>query len=295
MRPARLASVLLVLVLPATACGPAETRGGAGVRIVAAENVWGDIARQLGGARVSVRSIIGDPRDDPHQYESAARDAASVADADIVIVNGAGYDDFVGRLLSKTSNDTRVVVNVGDVLRAGSGANPHLWYDLPRVPEVARAIESALATVAPGGRASFAANLKTFRASLVPAERLVAEIRTRYPHAPVAYTERFPGYLLDAAGLTVASPPGFARAIEDGNEPSAGDAQAMQDLITQHRIRALLYNAQATSPVTERVQDLARRAGIPVVAVTETLPEHEPSFQAWQQHQLDALLTALGG
>jgi zinc/manganese transport system substrate-binding protein len=288
----------MLVVLGAAGCA----RGNAGrnlagpVKVVAAENFYGDIARQLGGGRVTVTSIISDPSTDPHQYESDARDAAAVADANVVIVNGVGYDDFISKLLSSTSHRGRVVVTVQKVLDAtGDNVNPHLWYDVPRIPEIARAIETALATADPNDRAVFAANRTRFVDSLAPLNRLLAQIKTKYPRAPVGYTERVPGYLLDAAGLTVASPAGFARAIEDGNEPSAADAHTMDELVSGHGIRALLYNAQATSPVTEHVQGLARNAGIPVVAVTETQPEDEPTYQAWQQHQIQALLTALGG
>ena len=285
----------LVAVVGAGCTSDAKGSAGA-VRVVAAENFWGDVASQIGGARVRVTSIIHDPAADPHQYESDARDAAAVADARIVIQNGVGYDDFVTKLLAGTSSDQRVVVSVADVLHAtGEDVNPHLWYDVPRVPEVARAIESALATADPPDRALFATNLQTFDASLEPLDRLIDEIKTKYPHTPVAYTERVPGYLLDAAGLTIATPPGFARAIEDGNEPSPGDVQAMDDLISGRRIRVLIYNAQATSAVTAHVRDLARQAGVSVVAVTETEPAGERDYQSWQQHQLAALLAALGG
>jgi zinc/manganese transport system substrate-binding protein len=301
-------SVATILVaLAAAGCssgGPTATGSGnrpdtqpdnQRVKVIAAENFWGDIASQIGGARASVTSIITDPTTDPHQFESDARDAAAVAGAQLVIVNGAGYDDFVSKLLSSTSHKGRVVLTVADLLHAGNNANPHLWYDLPRVPEVARAIESALADAEPNDRSLFEANLATFLASLAPLDRIIDTIKTKYPNAPVAYTERVPGYLLAAAGLNIATPPGFAQAIEDGNEPSAGDTQAMDDLMTNHRARVLLYNAQATSAVTQHVQDLARSAGVPVVAVTETMPKNEPTFQSWQQHQLEALLRALGG
>jgi zinc/manganese transport system substrate-binding protein len=301
-RPASLAALLaaLAVVVGTAGCGSGSSASGpdgtARVKVVAAENFWGDIARQLGGNRVQVTSIISDPASDPHQYESDARDAAAVADARLVVVNGVGYDDFVSKLLSGTSHRGRVVLSVQKVLGAtGSNTNPHLWYDVPRVPRVALAIESALIGADPAHRASYVANLKTFVASLAPLEHLLAQIRTDYSHAPVAYTERVPGYLLEAAGLRIATPSGFAAAIEDGNEPSAGDTTAMDDLVSGHRIRVLLYNAQATSPVTEHVRDLARRSGIPVVAVTETQPRDEPTYQAWQQHQLEALLTALKG
>jgi len=288
---------MVVMALLGAGCGSGSAQAPPGVvKVVAAENFWGDITRQLGGAHVAVTSIISDPSADPHQYESDARDAAAIAGADVVVLNGVGYDDFVAKLLSSTSNQGRVVLKVSDVLHVtGGDANPHLWYDLPRIPEVAGAIEAALVARDPADRATFAANLTTFAASLAPIDRLVSEIATKYAHAPVAYTERVPGYLLDAARLDVVTPPGFARAIEDGNEPSAGDTTAMDGLVSGHRIRALLYNAQATSPVTKHVQDLARAAGIPVVAVTETQPPTEPSYQSWQEHQLAALLTALGG
>jgi zinc/manganese transport system substrate-binding protein len=298
MRSVPTIAVALLSVAIAGGCGSSSAKsGGAGVvRVVAAENFWGDIARQIGGARVSVTSIVSDPAADPHQYESDAHDAAAVADAHLVIVNGAGYDDFVGKLLSNTSDGGRVVLTVADVLHAtGSGVNPHFWYDLPRIPDVARAIESALATADPADRLVFAANLHTFLSSLAPLDLIVARIAKRYPGTAVAYTERVPEHLLDAAHLTVASPPGFARAIEDGNEPSAGDTQAMDDLITSHRVRALLYNAQATSAVTQHVRDLATQSNVAVVPVTETMPPSQKSFQAWQQGQLEALLAALGG
>ena len=290
-------AVLVAAVLAAGCSSGSSAPGSTGVvNVVAAENFWGDIAGQIGGSHVAVTSIISDPTADPHQYESDAHDAAAIAGARLAIVNGAGYDDFVTKLLAATSHRGRVVLTVADVLHAtGTDVNPHLWYALSRIPEVARAIESELAAADPADRASFAANLKTFVDSLAPLEQLVTQIKTKYPHAPVAYTERVPGYLLAAAGLTIASPPGFAQAIEDGNEPSAGDTKAMNDLVSGRRIRVLLYNAQATSPVTQHVRELAAQAGIPVVAVTETRPADEPSYQAWQQHQLQALLTALGG
>jgi zinc/manganese transport system substrate-binding protein len=288
---------MILVAVAAAGCSSSATTGpdDRGVKVVAAENFWGDIASQIGGAGASVTSIITDPTSDPHQFESDARDAAAVADARLVIVNGAGYDDFVSKLLSSTSHQGRVVLTVADLLHVGNNANPHLWYDLPRIPDVARAVESALAEAEPNDRSLFEANLATFLASLTPLDRIVETIKTKYPNAPVAYTERVPGYLLAAAGLKIATPPGFAQAIEDGNEPSAGDTQSMDDLISNHRVRVLLYNAQATSAVTKHVQDLARAAGVPVVAVTETMPKNEPTYQSWQQHQLEALLRALGG
>jgi zinc/manganese transport system substrate-binding protein len=293
---ARRISLVVLAGIVAAACGSSPKTDSSAVRVVAGENFWGDVVRQIGGSHVSVTSIISDPSADPHQYESDARNAADLADARVVVVNGLGYDDFMSKLLDATHHNGRVVLTVADVLHvSGDDANPHLWYDISRISEVARAIEGELAAADPADRVLFEQNRAAFDASLVPLQRTIAALKTKYSGAPVAYTERVPEYLLAAAGLRVETPSGFARAIEDGNEPSPGDTQAMYELLTQHRIRVLLYNAQATSPVTQHVQDLARNAGIPVVAVTETQPTDAPSYQAWQQAQLNEILRVLGG
>jgi len=292
--------ILVMLGVAAAAlagCGSSQPPAIPGVvRVVAGENFWGNIAAQIGGRHVQVTSILTSPTADPHLYESDVANAVAVAEAGLVIQNGAGYDVFLSQLLGATRHPGRVVVSVQDVLGVtGPDVNPHFWYDIPRVPEVARAIEAALARLEPGDAGAFAAGLATFDASLRPIEAVIAEIRRRYPGAPVAYTERVPGYLLAAAGLRVLTPPGFAAAIEDGTDPSPDDTVAMDGLFTGRKVRVLLYNAQVVSPVTQHVEALARQARIPVVGVTETMPPSFRSYQAWQLSQAEALLRALGG
>jgi zinc/manganese transport system substrate-binding protein len=288
----------LSLAAPALAgCGSSQPPATPGVvRVVAGENFWGNIAAQIGGRHVRVTSILTSPTADPHLYESDVSNAAAVAEAGLVIENGAGYDDFVAQLLSATRHPGRVVVSVQDVLGAtGPDANPHFWYDIPRVPEVAGAIEAALARLEPRHARAFAAGLAAFDASLRPVEAVIGQIRRRFPGAPVAYTERVPGYLLAAAGLRLLTPPGFATAIEDGTDPSPDDTVVMDGLLTGHRVKVLLYNAQVVSAVTQHVQALARSCHIPVVGVTETMPPSQRSYQAWQLAQAEAIRRALGG
>ena len=296
----RVLAVLAVLAVAAPAlagCGSSQVPVIPGVvRVVAGENFWGNIAAQIGGRHVRVTSILTSPTADPHLYESDVATAVAVAEAGLVIENGAGYDDFVSQLLGATRHGGRVVVSVQDVLgAAGPDVNPHFWYDIPRVPQVARAIEAALARLEPRDASAFAAGLAAFDASLRPVEAVIGQIRRRYRGVPVAYTERVPGYLLAAAGLTVLTPPGFAAAVEDGTDPSPGDTVMMDGLFTGHKVKVLLYNAQVVSAVTQHVRALARRAGIPVVGVTETMPPSYRSYQAWQLAQAEAILHALGG
>ena len=295
---------LPVLIL-FTVLGPGAALAGCGssqppvtpgvVRVVAGENFWGNIAAQIGGRHVRVTSVISSPNADPHLYEADVANAIAVAEAGLVIENGAGYDAFLPQLLGATRHPGRIVVSVQRVLgAAGPGVNPHFWYDVPRVPQVANAIEAALARLDPRDATAFAAGLAAFDRSLRPVEAVIAMIGRRYPGAPVAYTERVPGYLLAAAGLTVKTPPGFVAAIEDGIDPGPGDTAVMNGLITGHKVKVLLYNAQAVSPVTQHVRSLAGQAGIPVVAVTETMPPSYHSYQAWQLAQASAILRALG-
>jgi zinc/manganese transport system substrate-binding protein len=287
--------VAVVLLSGAVAgCGatPSDpTKGARVVAVVASVNMWGDIARQIGGRHASVTSILGNPSDDPHLYSSSPRDAARLARANLVVLNGQGYDDWARKLLSASSSSKRKELTIADVLKP-TGSNPHLWYDAPRLPDAARAIADALAAQDPRDAAYFRANAARFIASLQPLLHTTASIENRHPGAPVAYTERVPEYLLDAAGLKDQTPPGFAQAIEDGTEPAPGDAQRMNDLIAQGDVDALLYNAQAVTPVTKRLRALAARSGVPVVPVTETLPPGM-TFQQWQAGQARALLEAL--
>ena len=72
-------------------------------------------------------------------------------------------------------------------------------------------------------------------------------------------------------------------------------AAVLQDLLTGHKVSLLLYNSQATSPVTESIKALAGQSGVPVVGLSETIPRQDESFVQWQLAQLNEIETALGG
>ena len=193
----RFAAGLLAAVAVLAGCGTPRAPVTPGVvKVVAGENFWGNIAAQIGGPHVQVTSILSSPGTDPHLYESDVASAMAVAQARLVIANGAGYDDFMSQPLRATANAGRVGLSVQAVLGAyGPDVNRHFWHDIPRVPQVAAAIEAALARLDPRDATVFAGNLAAFDASLRPVEAVIASIRRRYPGAPVAYTERVPGHL----------------------------------------------------------------------------------------------------
>src|SRR6266851_4561497 len=242
MRTILVIGALLVLGL-ASGCGSGRATTGGGLAVVAAENVYGDIAAQIGGAHVSVTSILSDPNADPHLFEPGTRNGLAVAQARLVIQNGAGYDAFMTKLENAAPSSHRLVVTVADVLGVhGRDANPHLWYDVPALGRVARAIATGLERADPAHAADYAAGLRRFTTSLRPLLAQIAHIRESFAGTPVAYTEPVPGYLILAAGLENLAPNSFTRAIEDGTEPPPDAVAALDALIRGRKIAVLLYN-----------------------------------------------------
>jgi zinc/manganese transport system substrate-binding protein len=284
---------VIVLVLLLAGCGSGSKSTSGRMKVVAAENFYGNIASQIGGPHVSVTSILTDPSADPHLFEPGTSNGLAVATAKVVLQNGLGYDAFMTRLEDASPSDSRIVVTMADVLGVhGKDANPHLWYDVPRLDRMAGSIAAALERADPRDASAYRAGLSRFEHSLDPLRREVATIRSHHHGAPVAYTEPVPGYLITAAGLRNLAPEDFTRPLEEGTEPTPAAVSAMDELVAKHRIRALLYNSQAVSAITGRLRDAARSAGIPVVPVTETLPPGL-TFQQWQLRQANALATAL--
>jgi zinc/manganese transport system substrate-binding protein len=285
--------VLGFVLCTATACGSSRVVAGGTLDVVAAENAYGDIAAQIGGAHVSVTSVLSDPNVDPHLFEPGTRTGLAVAQARVVIQNGAGYDAFMAKLEAAAPSTHRIVVTIADVLGVhGRDANPHLWYDLRALGRIAGAIDAGLERADSAHATDYRAGLRRFMTSLRPLLAQVTDIRKSFAGTPVAYTEPVPGYLVEAAGLKNLAPSSFTRAIEDGTEPTPQAVAAVDALVRGRNIAVLLYNSQAVSPLTARVRDAAAGAGIPVVAVTEMLPPHL-SFQQWQLAQARALYRAL--
>ena len=286
--------IVLVLALLAAAAGCGSSAASSGrLGVVASTNVYGDIVRQIGGGRVDVTSVLDNPNADPHLFEAGNGTALAVAEARVLVENGLGYDAWMSKLVDASPSKSRAVVTIADALGVHGGhANPHVWYDVARLPRIADAIEHALARADPKHAAAYRANERRFLVNAAPLDREVAAIRRRFAGAAIAYTEPVPGYLTADAGLRNLSPDSFTRAIESGTEPPPAAVADVQGLVRMHRVRALLYNAQAVSPITSRVLSLAKDAGVPVVAVTETLPAGK-TYQQWLLGEARALAAAL--
>lgn len=288
------ATVVPVFVL--AGCGSSKTPGKSDgkVGVVASTNVYGDIVKQIGGSHVDVTSILSDPNVDPHGYESNAKNAATVYDAKVVVENGLGYDTFMDELTSAAKSRGQSVVTASKVLGiTGKDANPHLWYDIAKMPEVADAIAGALSKADSKHSNDYRQNATKFKKSLRPIEKVLSAIKAKDDGAKIAYTERVAGYLLAEAGLKLGIPAGFTRAVEEGDDPSPGDTLAFDKALQKHTVRVLVYNSQVTDKQTDQLKKQATDGGVPLVPVTETMPPKSASYQAWQLKQAEALRTAL--
>lgn len=265
---------------------------GTPLRVVAAENFYGDIAGQLAAPNADVRSVLENAAADPHLFEPDVSTARAVASADLVIYNGLGYDVWMERLLAATSAPhRRVVIAASAVPRSATTRNPHLWYAPSVIASVARSIAAQLAALDPARRGEYARRLDRFIASLGPLDAKIATLRARFAGTPVAATEPLARYLTDALGL-VTSNARFQLDVMNGTEPSARDTEAFERSLEIHRVRVLIYNTQASSSAVERLLAIARRSGVPVVGMTETEPPGL-DYQRWMLGQLSALERAL--
>lgn len=285
-----------VLALAAAGCGgaPAAGSGGDHLAVVAAENFWGSLAAQLGGTRVTVRSIIANPQTDPHSYEPTPTDAIALAEARVVIYNGAGYDPWVRKLLAADPVPGRIELDVGDLVRVRPGGNPHRWYSPADVGRVVDALTAAYRRALPKEAAYFARCRATFVSSgLTRYHSLVAAIRARYAGTPVGASESVFAPMAEALGLRLLTPVSFLDAVSEGAEPTAGAKATSDHQIRTRAIKVYVYNRQNATPDVQAEVGAARAAGIPVIPITETLVPPTATFQAWQAGELEGLQAAL--
>jgi zinc/manganese transport system substrate-binding protein len=266
------------------------------IQVVAAENFWGSLIFQLGGAHVNVTSIVSDPNTDPHEYEANPSNAIAVSNAKLVIVNGAGYDDWALDLVAASNTPDQIVLNVQELINQSVTANPHFWYSPYYVNDTVRAMYNDLVSIDPTDRAYFTQQYANLNASLFQSymSREV-EVKQEFGGAPVASTESIFVYMANATGLDLVSPPGFMEAVAEGNDPSAQDVAAMEQLMQDGNstVHVLVYNEQTVTPLTQYIKSLAAQNQIPTIGVTETIQPPDVTFQAWMGAELITLQDAL--
>jgi zinc/manganese transport system substrate-binding protein len=285
---------ILLFLLSACSGGSAgsTTPSSSAINVVAAENFYGDIVKQLGGSHVSVTSIISNPNVDPHEYESSVKTAIQVSQAQFVIENGGGYDSWMDKILSGSPNSNRLVLKGFDVAQVKLPENEHVWYSIDNIATIAQAITNDLEKLDPADAATFENNLQVFKQSLQPIQQKILAIKSKYAGTPVGLTETIYLYQAVPLGLDVLTPFEFQKAMAQGNEPPANTIVTIENQITHHQIKVLIFNEQTITPSTTKLENDTRAQNIPIVPVTETMPSGK-TYQTWMLDQLNILEQAL--
>jgi zinc/manganese transport system substrate-binding protein len=293
------------------AAGPgANDDGGGLVEVVTSTNVYGDLAKTIGGERVEVKSIIDRMSQDPHSYEATARDKLAISRADLLVENGGGYDAFMHQLADDTGKDHDFVITAAALSKvegapedaehadepAGAGHeghnhgefNEHVWYDLATVSAVARTISDKLAVLDPAHAAEFTANADAFQKRVDGLQSRLDDVAAKVSGAQVAASDPVPLHLFEAAGLKNRTPADFIEAVEEGTDAPPTALRATMDLLKPGEVEFLAYNEQTESSQTQQLRKAAEQAGVPVVVFTETLPDGE-DYLTWMAANIKSI------
>jgi zinc/manganese transport system substrate-binding protein len=289
--------------------------GGGKVEVVASTDVYGQIAQQIGGSFIDVTSIVDSPAQDPHSYEPSARDQLLVADADLLLENGGGYDPFMEALIQSSGSAAKVLTAAefsehfpggesGDARHDGAddahpddhehveGFNEHVWYDAQAMETLAVTIAGELSDLLPAHASTFERNAEAFGTDVATLDASLRHIRDSHEGERVFATEPVSAYLLAAAGLGSVTPDAFSEAVEEGQDvPPAALLEAL-DLLANADVRVVIANTQTGGPETTRMLDTAGELGIPVLSFTETLPDGD-TYLTWMRTNIEALSGAL--
>lgn len=263
------------------------------ISVVVSVDQWGDIVSQLGGSCADVKTVLSSSSVDPHDYEPSPADAASFAGAQLIVLNGDGYDQWASKLAA-TSAPGAPVVSATEVTKTAQGANPHLWYSPAAVTSVADAVTAELAKLSPDAVGYFGAQRTAFAAVLEPYDELIAKVKASAAGKTYAATENVFYYQAQALGLVDKTPEGYRNSSANDSDPSPADLEAFQRVLAERGVDVLIYNTQTEGSIPEQIRAAAQKAGVPVVDITETVPPGQTSFVDWQDDQLTALAKALG-
>jgi zinc/manganese transport system substrate-binding protein len=307
--PARIvAPVALAALLLAGCTGDGEPAGGAAlasgnpdacpgevVDVVVSVSQWGDVVRQVAGDCASVTTIVASGAVDPHDFEAGTADLAAFSDADLVVVNGAGYDHWAEDAVA-TLDPEPTVLRAADLLdEPADGADPHLWYEPEAVHAMGPAVAGVLTTLSPDAAAYVEERAAAWQSDLRRYTDAIAALSSTAAGRTYAATETVFDRMAAAIGLVDATPEGYRRAVSNDSEPAPGELAAFEAALADGSVDLLVYNTQTSGSVPEQLRSAAEDAGLPVVEVTESPSEVGGSFVAWQLVQLSAVSDALSG
>lgn len=269
----------LLALIALSGCTPAQPdRWNAGtgeIKIVASTNVWGSVANLVAGELATVDAIIYNTNQDPHSYELTARDQLLINEADIVIMNGGGYDDFIQTAIDA---DPTPAITVNAFMAAGDDEtrNEHIWYDVDQVGDVAAVIGAAIESIDESKFEEVEASVENFRNELAKRKAELEQHRVGLLTAFVSQeqisvflTEPLVEYLVEDAGLKNVTPKEFSEAVEEDRDVPPSVMKEATDLIKRGGVGAIFVN---NSTQTQQIESLLNlNSAIPVLSFGELL------------------------
>ena len=253
---AALASVGMLASVAACGSGRSSSEKNGTIEVVASVNQWGTVAKTLGGGNV----------------------------------NGAGYDAWAVKA-AQSANAT--IVNAAAVGGVNDGENPHVWFSADVRKAVAQAITEAYEQADAAKKSDFDKLHDQWKSEENNVESKIAEVKQKSDGLAYAATESVASYLAEDMGLTDATPSGYARATANESEPTPTDIRQFADALKSGEIKLLIVNTQEESELTGKITNAAKSANVPMVELTEQMPEQYDSLTAWMESLVDAFSQAI--
>lgn len=284
---------LLVILLLMIITKPAQSRSNTNkpIRVVASLNFYGEAAQKVAGKYGHVESLINNAAVDPHDYQPSIRQSQQVNNADFIIENGLGYDHWLDKMVAANDNHPQVIRVGTAIAHAQNGDNEHVWYQPKLMMKLTKQLAQDFAQKDPQHRSYYYRRAQAYIKQLGQQEQLIQQAKANVSqNNRVAVSEPVFDYSLTAMGYHITDAH-FAKAIEDGDDPSPRDISAIQKDIREHRIAFFVENPQSSSTTVDNITRLARKHHIPVIQITETKPNHE-SYPEWMRREYRMVLKA---
>ncbi|KFJ06489.1 metal ABC transporter solute-binding protein, Zn/Mn family [Bifidobacterium tsurumiense] len=267
----------------------ADSTSSSPISVVASVNQWGSLAEQIGGDDVKVTSILSTTTVDAHDFEPTAADIATLQDSAVAVLNGAGYDTWASKNLGKDV----ITVSAADMVGATDGDNPHLWFSKDARDAVAKELSEAFAKALPDKKDDFATRLSAWQKKEDTLESSMSEFTQKHPDATYAATEAVAYYLMADLGFQDVTPKGYAQSAASESEPAATDVQEFQELLEAKKANLLINNTQEASDATNMITGTAGRSDIPVISISEQMPEGTSDLTEWITNLVKEISDAL--
>ncbi|MCI1868144.1 metal ABC transporter solute-binding protein, Zn/Mn family [Bifidobacterium crudilactis] len=279
------ASVAIAALAGVSACGSSANEASSSdassdskISVIASINQWGSVARDLGGDKVNVTSIMTNTNVEAHDYEPSTSDVAKFTSAKVVVVNGADYDPWATKAASSTK---ATLVDAAEAGGKKSGDNPHVWFSAAVRTAAADAITKAYEKAMPDQKTYFAGLNTEWKAKEQKLEATIKESSTKLKGVNYAATESVAWYLADDLGMKDVTPSGYAQASANESEPSPADITAYQQALGTGDIKMLVFNSQEADSVTDQITSAAKKNNVPIVDLTEQMPKQYNDLLDW--------------